>query len=118
MSPLFKHDRFCYCFLIILLDTQSHLLEYRSPDLETMQRITRTIDIHGQNLATALMIGIGGDAPRSDLAHLSQPLRKLVYARGDNARIWLERAMAMEGVMPTAKVTGEDKQKFLQAVIR
>lgn len=70
----------------------------------------------GPSLAEALIYNISGNAARSELDKISDPLRKLI-ARQVHAKIWLENALLRQH--PTmANVDERDKRLFLQKVIR
>ncbi|TAQ84155.1 hypothetical protein B7494_g7529 [Chlorociboria aeruginascens] len=83
---------------------------------EPLQNFVENVQQHfGPLLAQALIYNIGGNAARSELDKLSEPLKKLVVnqARSKN---WLELALLSDG-FPSDKVTVKDKMAFLQKII-
>jgi len=62
------------------------------------------------------VFNIGGDAARSDLDKLCDPLKKLVV-RQLRSKSWLEAALLSEN-FPSNKVTSKDKTVFLQKLMR
>jgi hypothetical protein len=70
----------------------------------------------GPLLAQALIYNIGGNAARSDLDKLSEPLKKLVV-RQVQAKSWLEAALLGDN-FPSNKVTAKEKMTFLQKVVK
>jgi hypothetical protein len=69
----------------------------------------------GPLLALSLARSIGGNASRSELDKLSEPLKKLI-ARQPMSRVWLEAAMADES-FPSPNVSAADKALFLKKII-
>jgi len=59
---------------------------------------------------------MGGDAARSDLDKLCDPLKKLVV-RQLRSRNWLEAALLADN-FPSTKATSKDKAVFLQKLMR
>lgn len=70
----------------------------------------------GPLLAKALIYNIGGNASRSELDKLSEPLRKLVVAQV-RSKSWLDAALR-EDAFDSDKVTTKDKLVFLQKVMK
>lgn len=70
----------------------------------------------GPLLAQALVHNVGGNAARSELDKISDPVKKLV-ARQVRAKSWLEAALA-DNSFPGDKVTDSDKKVFLQKLIK
>ena len=70
----------------------------------------------GPLLTEALVFNIGGDAARSDLDKLCDPLKKLIV-RQLRSKSWLEAALLAEN-FPSNKVTAKDKAVFLQKLLR
>lgn len=71
---------------------------------------------YGPQLAYALIRGIGGDAARSELDTLSEPLKKLVVKQ-PKARQWLTDALASD-TFPGKSVGDTEKRIWLQKVYR
>ncbi|KAF4972621.1 hypothetical protein FZEAL_9564 [Fusarium zealandicum] len=69
----------------------------------------------GPLLSQSLARNIGGNASRSELDKLSEPLKKLVV-RYPMAKSWLESGLAHES-FPSTRVTPENKSMFLKKVI-
>jgi len=70
----------------------------------------------GPLLAQALVYNFGGNAARSELDRLCEPLKKLV-ARQVRFKSWFEAALLAD-TFPNAKVTAKDKSAFVQKLIR
>ena len=70
----------------------------------------------GPLLAKSLIFNIGGNAARSELDKLSEPLKKLV-TRQVRSKSWLEAALLGDD-FPSDKVTVTERKSFLQRVIR
>lgn len=70
----------------------------------------------GPLLSRTLARNLGGNASRSELDKLSEPLKKLVY-RYPMAKSWLEAGLTHE-TFPSTKVTPQDKSMFLKKIIR
>ncbi|KAH8598068.1 armadillo-type protein [Bisporella sp. PMI_857] len=69
----------------------------------------------GPLLSKALIHNFGGNAARSELDRLCEPLKKLVV-RQMRSKNWLETALLNED-FPSDKVTTKDKTIFLQKII-
>lgn len=69
----------------------------------------------GPLLTEALVFNISGDAARSDLDKLCDPLKKLVV-RQLRSKSWLEAALLAEN-FPSNKVAAKDKAVFLQKLM-
>jgi hypothetical protein len=70
----------------------------------------------GPSFSQALMRNIGGNASRSELDKLSEPLKRLVN-QNPLAQTWLESALCHPS-FPSTRVTKEEKTMFLKKVIR
>lgn len=70
----------------------------------------------GPLLAQALIYNIGGNASRSELDRLAEPLKKLVV-RGVQSKSWLEAAL-LRDEFPSNKVSAGDKKVFLQKIVK
>ncbi len=64
----------------------------------------------------ALIRNIGGNASRSELDKLSEPLKKLIVQRVQ-AQAWLERALG-DPSFPSSMVSVEEKALFVKKLIR
>lgn len=70
----------------------------------------------GPLLSRSLVQNIGGNASRSELEKLSDPLKKLVVQH-PRAKQWLEAAL-LDPSFSTTQVTEADKSMFLKKVIK
>ena len=69
----------------------------------------------GPLIAQTLIQNIGGNAARSELDKLSDPLKKLVTSQV-RSKQWLEQALFDQN-FPSQQVTNEDKSTFLKKII-
>jgi hypothetical protein len=84
--------------------------------LPLQDSINSAIQHLGPLLAEALIYNIGGNASRSELDKLSEPLRKLVVSQV-RSKSWLDSALrgdAFDG----EKVAMKDRSVFLQKVLK
>lgn len=70
----------------------------------------------GPRLSLALIVSIGGEATRSELDILAEPLKRLVKAQV-KAKQWLADALEHEA-FPSKLVTTADKRIWLQKIIK
>lgn len=70
----------------------------------------------GPLLAKSLMQNMGGNASRSELDKLSDPLKKLVVGH-PRAKQWLETAL-LDPSFPSTQVSAAEKSMFLKKVIK
>jgi hypothetical protein len=70
----------------------------------------------GPLLSRSLMQNIGGNASRSELDKLSDPLKKLVV-QTPRAQGWLESAL-FDPSFPSTQVSPQEKSVFLKKVIK
>lgn len=83
----------------------------------SLQRSVDDVLTHfGPLLAEAIVYNIGGNASRSELDKVSDPLKKLVV-RQIRAKTWLEGALFKTGPQNIA-LKDTDKKLFLQKIIR
>ncbi|RQM06495.1 hypothetical protein DH86_00002303, partial [Scytalidium sp. 3C] len=82
---------------------------------QTQSAIDEILQSLGPLLAKALVLNIGGNASRSELDKLCDPLKKLV-ARQVRAKSWLETALS-DPSFPSQKVSSDEKRIFLQKLI-
>jgi len=83
---------------------------------ELQQAIKGSMVTLGPLLAQSLARNFGGNASRSELDKLSEPLKKLV-SRHAGAKDWLQTALN-DGSFPSSKVSAEQKSAFVKKVIR
>ncbi|KDN66221.1 hypothetical protein CSUB01_08047 [Colletotrichum sublineola] len=69
----------------------------------------------GPLLARSIVHNIGGNASRSELDRLSEPLKKMVNHHA-KARIWLEQALN-DSSFPGQQLSGDEKALFLRKII-
>jgi hypothetical protein len=70
----------------------------------------------GPEVARLLVRNIGGNAARSELDKLAEPVKKLVVNHPAAGR-WLEAALVHPS-FPSQKVSDEEKRMFLKKVVR
>ncbi|CAD6563862.1 MAG: hypothetical protein ASARMPREDX12_000112 [Alectoria sarmentosa] len=71
---------------------------------------------YGPQLCHILVRNIGGEAARSELDVLAEPLKKLVFAQ-PQAKVWLSNALSSED-FPSQKVGSTEKRVWLQKILR
>lgn len=99
---------------INVLQSQFVSLSNLSPPLQTS--IDEILAHFGPLLAEALVYNITGNAARSELDKVSDPLKKLVV-RQVKSKSWLENALFRNDPQGGALKEG-DKRAFLQRIIR
>ncbi|KAH6604096.1 hypothetical protein Trco_007542 [Trichoderma cornu-damae] len=87
----------------------------RGDETELQETFKRAMDMLGPLLTQSLARNIGGNALRSELDRLSEPLRKLVV-RYPMAREWLQASLDHPS-FPSHRVTPEQKSLFVKKVI-
>jgi len=95
---------------------QSYFVGLPNQEPPLQELIETALQQLGPLIAQALIHNIGGNAARSELDRISDPLKKLV-TRQVRSKIWLEAALLDDG-FPSDKVTTKDKIIFLQKVMR
>ncbi|KAF4450596.1 hypothetical protein F53441_6257 [Fusarium austroafricanum] len=88
-------------------------IRYESQELNNI--VQQAMQMLGPLLSQTLARNLGGNASRSELDKLSEPLKKLV-SRYPMAKSWLESGLSHE-TFPSTKVTPQDKSMFLKKVI-
>lgn len=89
-------------------------IKYDSQELNDVAQ--QAMQMLGPLLSRTLARNLGGNASRSELDKLSEPLKKLV-SRYPMAKSWLEAGLTHE-TFPSTKVTPQDKSMFLKKIIR
>ena len=84
--------------------------------MDLQDSINSAIQHLGPLLAKALIYNIGGNASRSELEKVSEPLRKLVVSQVQS-KSWLDCALRGDG-FDGEKVPMKDRLVFLQKVIK
>lgn len=83
---------------------------------DVQKATSQAMDTLGPMLCLSLIRNIGGNALRSELDKLSEPLKKLVV-RYTMAKRWLEAALHHEH-FPSSLISEEQKALFLKKIIR
>ena len=78
--------------------------------------VDSTLQHLGPLLAGAIIYNIGGNAARSELDKLSEPLKKLVVSQV-SSKSWLQAALFADN-FPSDKVLAGEKSVFLQKIIK
>ena len=78
--------------------------------------VNAAIQEYGPQLAHALMIGIGGEAARSETDTLSEPLKKMILNQ-PRAKQWLIDALASD-TFPSKLVGDSEKRIWLQKIVK
>ena len=71
---------------------------------------------YGPQLSYLLVRNIAGEAARSEMDTLAEPLKKLIFAQ-PQAKTWLSNALDSED-FPSQKVGPSEKRVWLQKMIR
>ncbi len=84
---------------------------------ETVETMTRNVmDQYGPKLSQALVQNLGGEAARSELDTLAEPLKRLVSAQ-PKAKTWLSDALFSDA-FPSQIVGPPDKRMWLQKIVK
>lgn len=94
----------------------TEFLALRSEDPAVRAAVSGAMEHLGPLVARSLARNLGGEAMRSELDKLSEPLKKLVVQQV-RAQSWLEAALMAED-FPSDKVGPEEKRAFLKKVIK
>ncbi|KAH8889540.1 ARM repeat-containing protein [Thozetella sp. PMI_491] len=86
----------------------------KSDDPQLQDTIAGAMNHLGPLLARSLIRNFGGDASRTELDKLSEPLKKLVV-HSVQAQAWLEQAL-FDPSFPSTQVSEEDKRVFLKRI--
>ncbi|KAI4177772.1 MAG: hypothetical protein LQ343_000236 [Gyalolechia ehrenbergii] len=85
-----------------------------SADLQAM--VDSILERYGPQAALVIIHNISGEAARSELETLADPLKKMVFAQ-PRARQWLSDAL-YSSTFPSSKVGDAEKRTFLQQIMR
>lgn len=96
-------------------DFWSTFIALKSLDSSVQAAINNAMEYLGPLIAQSLMQNIGGNASRSELDKLSDPLKKLVVNQVHSQR-WLEAALSDDS-FPGKQVSREEKSMFLKKII-
>ncbi|KXJ94562.1 armadillo-type protein [Microdochium bolleyi] len=91
------------------------LIVAKATDPNIQASLTSALNHVGPVLCQALMQNIGGNAARSELDKLCDPIKKLVTC-SVHARQWLEAALA-DPSFPSDKVSAKEKDLFVKKII-
>lgn len=94
---------------------QSTFVTTRPDDPTVQANFNIAVEHLGPLLARSLINNIGGNASRSELDKLSDPLKKLV-TQHVRSKDWLEAAL-FEASFPSSEASQEDKALFLKKII-
>ncbi|KAI7787624.1 hypothetical protein LA080_014993 [Diaporthe eres] len=97
-------------------DFWSAFVAIKSDDTSVQAGFSNALEHLGPLLTRSLVQNIGGNASRSELDKLSDPLKKLVVQH-PRAKQWLEAAL-LDPSFPSTKVTAEDKSMFAKKIIK
>ncbi|OTB08480.1 hypothetical protein M426DRAFT_317105 [Hypoxylon sp. CI-4A] len=97
------------------IDFWSTFITLKTGNQSTQGVIDNAMTYLGPAISKALILNIGGNASRSELDKLSEPLKKLVVQHV-NARRWIEAALS-DPEFPSDIVSSEDKELFLKKVL-
>ena len=95
---------------------KSSFVSLKSEDQELQNATKNAMDTLGPLLAQSLARNIGGNASRSELDKLSEPVKKLV-SRHTMAKHWLQAGLDHPS-FPSDKISPEQKALFVKKVIR
>lgn len=95
---------------------KSAFVAIKSDDTSVQAGFSNALEHLGPLLTRSLVQNIGGNASRSELDKLSDPLKKLVVQH-PRAKQWLEAAL-LDPSFPSTKVTAEDKSMFAKKIIK
>lgn len=98
-------------------DLQAALVQkHELPSSDLQAKLTIVLHEYGPQLAHILVRSIAGEAARSELDVLAEPLKKLVCAQ-PRAKAWLQDALT-NATFPSAKVSESEKRVWLQRIMR
>lgn len=96
-------------------DKQSCFVSLANLDAPLQASVNQVMEHLGPALAEALVYNISGNAARSELDKVSDPLKKLVVKQV-RSKPWLEAAL-FEKNLPGDKVEEQDRRIFLQKIV-
>ena len=74
------------------------------------------MQLYGPHLATSLVKNVTGEAARSDLDYLAEPLKKLVVSQ-PKSRVWISHALEVE-TQANKHIGDNEKRIWLQKIFR
>lgn len=99
-----------------LTSNKSAFVAIKSDDASVQAGFSNALEHLGPLLTRSLVQNIGGNASRSELDKLSDPLKKLVVQH-PRAKQWLDAAL-LDPSFPSTKVTAEDKSMFAKKIVK
>lgn len=91
-------------------------MSLKDPDKGAQATIDHAVAQLGPMLAQSIVQNIGGNASRSELDRLGEPLKKMV-SNQVKARAWLEQAL-FDPSFPGQHISSEEKAVFLKKIIK
>lgn len=88
----------------------------KAGDKGAQDTIDHAITQLGPMLAQSVVRNIGGNASRSELDRLSEPLKKMM-SHHVKARVWIEQAL-FDPSFPGQQISAEEKLLFLKKIIK
>lgn len=95
---------------------QSSYLSLANLDEDLQKSIDTALEHLGPMIADALIYNISGNAARSELDKVCDPLKKFV-ARHRSSKAWLENALS-SGNFASDRVSDSEKRAFLQKIMK
>lgn len=95
---------------------KSAFVAIKSDDPSVQAGFSNALEHLGPLLTKSLVQNIGGNASRSELDKLADPLKKLVVQH-PRSKQWLEAAL-LDPAFPSTKVTAEDKLVFVKKITK
>ncbi|KAL8328816.1 hypothetical protein RB597_004527 [Gaeumannomyces tritici] len=96
-------------------DFWTTFITLRPTDAALQQSVESVMTHLGPLLAGSLIRNVGGNAARSELDRISEPLKKLA-AQHVRAKSWLEQALS-DASFPSSRVASEEKSVFLKKIL-
>ena len=93
-------------------DFWNKLIGPQTLSAEAKQRLDQLMIRYGPELAKCLMFQIGGDAQRSELDFVCEPL-KLLLLHQPSAKMWLQQGLANDA-FPNPSITPDDRVRYLR----
>ena len=100
----------------MLTRSQSSLLSLSELEPAVQTAVDAALAQLGQPIADAIVFNISGNAARSEIDKVCDPLRKLVI-RHPGAKVWLQNAM-FGGNFSSDRIKDADKTMFLQKILK
>ena len=95
---------------------QATFFQIRGHSSEVQPVFDKLMQGYGPQLSHAVIMGVGGQASRSDLDTLAEPLKALVTCQ-PKAKTWLTDALSSE-LFPSKNVGPTEKRLWLQKILK